>query len=143
MICQHGIKSSQGLVGLAWAGQVADVKQKWFIKIVKNAFSTGGHRAECIAMVAIFQRNNSLARLAAMRPIPNCHFQCHFNSGGTTVGKKHFLKRIAGERQQGMGQFFGWFVAEPGKNNLFQTGDLILNGGNNFRVAMPVGIHPP
>lgn len=52
------------------------------------------HGAKGIAVVALTQGEEALARFAARLPVLQRHLQCHLDGNGAGVGQKHALQRL-------------------------------------------------
>ena len=120
-----------------------DVEQQRLIGTVESAARAHRHRADGIAMIAIFQHQDTMARLPTIQPVTKCHFQRDFHAGRTGIGKEQARQTVRHDRAQSRRQRFCWFVRPTGKNDLVQPRGLIGNGRRDTRVGMPMGGHPP
>ena len=60
-----------------------DIVEELLVDLCKQPSCTDRHRADRVAVVAVFHHDNPVARLPAVTPEPQCHLERHFYSGGT------------------------------------------------------------
>ena len=124
-------------------GQGADIEQQWRIGMVEHAARADRHRADRVAMIAVLHHQDLVARLAAIVPIAQRHFQRDLDRRRAAVGKENMGERFGQKVREALGQRARRRMGPAGKDDLVQPGALLLDRSDDFGVAMSMGLHPP
>ena len=121
----------------------ADIEQQRRIGRVEQPTRADRHRADRIAVIAVFHHQDAGAPGSGMRMKAERHFQRDFDRGRSAVGKEHPGQVGGHQCAQAFGNGFGGRVSPPGKDDLIQPFGLIADRGDDARVVVAVCRHPP
>ena len=120
-----------------------DIEQQRLVSRVKNTTSAGRHRADCIAMIGVFERQDARPPLARILPIPERHLQRDFDRRRAAIGKENMREAARRDFDQSAGNCFRRFMRKARENQLIQLVGLLLNGAHDPWMTMAVGNNPP
>ena len=124
-------------------GNALDVEQQRRIGGIEDAARPRRHRADRIAVIGMFERQDARALLTRVAPIPKRHLQCDLDCRRSAIGKENVLETARCDLQKIARHGFGRIVGEAGKDNLVELISLLLDGAHDLRMPMPVRDDPP
>ena len=124
-------------------GQGFDLEQQGLIGAGEAAALAGGHRADRVAMIAMLERDDAVARRAAIQPEAERHLQRDLDAGRSAVGVKHVIEPGGRDLDEPGRQLFGGLMGKIGEDDLVERFRLPADRGLDAGVAMTVGRNPP
>ena len=140
-------------LALMGKGDGVDIEQQRRPGGVIDAAFAHRHGADGIAMIAVLEDEDAVARLGktvqrAVVPVAERHFQRHLDRGRATVGEEDMGERIATgslgrQFDQSARHLFRRFMGVAGEDKLVEPPRLLSDRRGDAGIAMAVRRHPP
>ncbi len=134
-------------------GNGADIEQQGRPCSIVHAALADRHRADRVAMIAMFKNEDAMARRGqtvqrAIVPVAERHLQRDFDRSRSAVGIEDMGERVApfrtgGELDQATRNLFSGLMRVTGEDELVELPGLLRDGRSNAGMAMAVGRNPP
>ncbi len=119
------------------------LKQQGLVGLVEQTAGADRHAADGIAVIGVLQRQDAVTRLARIAPVAERHLERDLHRRGAAVGEEDMLQPRRRDGDQTAREALGGGVGEAGEDHLVEPVGLLLDGGDDVRVAMAVGDDPP
>ena len=105
----------------AGKGNVRDLEQHRIVGRIEDAARADRHAADRVAVIAVLEREDAVARLAAIVPVAERHLERDLDRGGAAVGEEDMRKSGRRDRDEAARQLLGGSVREAGENHLVES----------------------
>ena len=121
-----------------------DVEQQRLVGRVEHAARADRHRADGVAVIAVLERDDARARLAAVAPSSRAPSSARPRPRSSRCRKRRRARGPAARSStRAARQLLGRLVREAGEDHLIEPLGLLRDRGDDLRVAVAVRDHPP